>query len=104
MVCSVGVVYTVDSNGGAQIEYDESGVTFYYFLVLLYGLFLLVVTSYGRAEGKMCDDGYVCVAGNQLYHVFQAVWTPVSSVSASRAVENEPRLRLRNLRERYFST
>ena len=24
---------------GAQIEYDESGVTFYYFLVLLYGLF-----------------------------------------------------------------
>ena len=31
----------------------------------------------------------MCVAGNQLYHVFQAVWTPVSSVSASRAVENE---------------
>ena len=35
---------------GAQIKYDESGVTFYYFLVLLYDLFLLVVTSYGRAQ------------------------------------------------------
>ena len=40
---------------GAQIEYDESGVTFYYFLVLLYGLFLLVVTYFlwpGRGKGQ----------------------------------------------------
>ena len=89
---------------GAQIKYDESGVTFYYFLVLLYDLFLLVVTSYGRAEGKVSDGRYVCVAGNQLYHVFQVAWTLVSSVSAGHAVENEPRWRLRNLREGYFST
>ena len=91
---------------GAQIEYDESGVTFYYFLVLLYvsvppGSHLLPMAG---AEGKVSDGGYVCVAGNQLYHVFQAAWTPVSSVSASHAVENEPRWRLRNLREGYFST
>ena len=31
----------------------------------------------------------MCVAAN---HMFQAAWTPVSSVSAGPAVENEPAL------------
>ena len=30
----------------AKLEYDESGVTFSYFLVFLYGLFLLVATYF----------------------------------------------------------
>ena len=54
MVCSVGVVTLSTAMVGAQIEYYESGVTFYYFLVLLYGLFLLVVTYFiwpGRVKG-----------------------------------------------------
>ena len=36
--------------GGTQIEYDESGVTFYYFLVLLYDLFLQSLPMAGQRE------------------------------------------------------
>lgn len=30
----------------AKLEYDESGVTFSYFVIFLYGLFLLVATYF----------------------------------------------------------
>ena len=39
----------------AKLEYDESGGTFTYFLVLLYGTFLLILTYFlwpGRGRGK----------------------------------------------------
>ena len=72
MVCSVGVVTLSYSNGSS-------------WCYLLY--------MAGQSE-RLVMVGYACVSSS-IYHMH----TPVSSVSAGPAVENEPRWRQRNPRE-----
>ena len=38
--------YTDLEMAGAQLEYDESGSTFYYFLISFYGIILLPITYF----------------------------------------------------------
>uniref|UniRef100_A0A1X7T3G2 Uncharacterized protein n=1 Tax=Amphimedon queenslandica TaxID=400682 RepID=A0A1X7T3G2_AMPQE len=48
----------------AQIEFDKGTGTFPYFIVFLYGIFLLVITSFGLRAIKEMTEGVSASVGH----------------------------------------
>uniref|UniRef100_A0A1X7TUS2 Uncharacterized protein n=1 Tax=Amphimedon queenslandica TaxID=400682 RepID=A0A1X7TUS2_AMPQE len=48
----------------AQIEFEKGTGTFPYFIVLLYGIFLLVITSFGLRARKEMTEGVSASVGH----------------------------------------